>query len=99
MRHMSGFFNMKSLWNTTIPNMLKRIEFVLKLYDIEYEYTFRDESFDSKLNCYKVGKFNVFSSLTGQQFFEDPKQHVYIIFYCNFPEFTYRRSYNFIDRL
>lgn len=87
------------LWDNDIPRTLKRIQYVLNAYNIEYEYVFRDNSY-MPLNVYKAGKFSVLSAFNENMFYScNADKRIYLIIYLNFPDFTYRESYNFVDML
>ena len=87
------------LWNNDIPRTLKRIQYVLNAYNIEYEYVFRDNSY-MPLNVYKAGEFSVLSAFNENMFYScNADKMIYLIIYLNFPDFTYRESYNFVDML
>lgn len=89
------------LLDNDIPRTLKRIQYVLNAYNIEYEYVFRDNS-DSNmpLNVYKAGEFSVLSAFNENMFYScNADKRIYLIIYLNFPDFTYRESYNFVDML
>ena len=93
------FYN-KTLWNTTIPNMLKRVELVLDVYNVDYEITFRDNTYQCvTMQSYPVGNYNVYSFYDTAEDFYDGARSAFVIIYCNFPKFTYKESYNFVDRL
>ena len=95
----NNIFNNK-IWNSYIPNMIKRTTQVLDIYNTEYEIVMRDYSRDKfYLNCYEVGKYKIYSSKEESDFFNKSGYNkIFIIFYCNFPDFTYKQSYNFVDR-
>lgn len=95
------FFHDKKIWNHTIPNMLNRVSSVLDIYNVEYEIVFRDLTGDEKsMYKHKVENYDVFSQYNSQRFFNSQIINgIYIIIYCNFPKFTYKESYKFIDRL
>ena len=94
-----------TFWKYSVPKAMRRIECVLNAYNVEYEIVFRDDSGkyvspDYSIHTYKVNQYDVFSYFSQKMFFSDDMQHgLYINIYCNFPDFNYRESYEFIDRL
>lgn len=90
-----------SYWKEEIPTMIKRVCNILDAYNIEYEYIIRDGSpaNNGVLHFYQVGNFQVISSFDKESFFIKNYRTVYFIFYVNFPQFSYKESYKFIDRL
>ena len=88
-------------WKEEIPTMIKRVCNILDAYNIEYEYIIRDGSpaNNGVLHFHQVGNFQIISSFDKESFFIKNYRTVNFIFYVNFPQFTYKESYKFIDRL
>lgn len=88
-------------WKEEIPTMIKRVCNMLDAYNIEYEYIIRDDSpaNNGDFHFYQVGDFQVISSFDEDTFFTKNFRYACFIFYVNFPQFTYKESYKFIDRL
>ena len=87
-------FTDRLIWKITVPECLKRVCYVLDAYNVEYEYVFRTMTASSTLHMEKIGQYNI---LTADDI--NKKRNGFIIFYVNFPEFSYKESYYFITRL
>ena len=97
----SDIFSETDLWNKKVPNALRRVEQVLDAYNIEHETVILDYTDIKQIHIdryYRVGDYNILSGQNNNNFFSKEYQRAYIIIYCNFPEFTYKESYNLVDR-
>ena len=88
-----------------IINLLNKVKHFLDVYNIEYEYVFRDKSKGiGNLYLYDVGDFSVISSYYPESSLNYKSNRYYngvtiVIYMRNIPKFTYKESYHFIHRL
>ena len=65
-----------TFWKYSVPKAMRRIEYVLNVYNVEYEIVFRDNSGkyaspDYSIHTYKVNQYDVFSYFSQKMFFSD----------------------------
>lgn len=89
------------IWIFTVPKILKNIEYIFNIYNIEYEYIIRDNS-EGNINMkyWNIKNYNILSSYkikNSDALFFGNSLNIY--FYVKFPNFNYKESYYFVNRL
>lgn len=99
-------YNFEEIDNQYISPIIKRLQYILHVYDIEYEYILRDDSNPDEgmfiyniAYIYDLGKHKVFSLYNNEEYYEIECDELNIVLYLNLPDFNYKDSYNFIDRI
>ena len=105
MKDNKNIYTISDIWETIIPNMIKKLQYIMNAYNVEYEYIVIDNtSLDAEMTYKQFGNVNVLYPYSyikepGDSLYYDRLRNTYLIIYANFPEFTYKESYNFIDRI
>lgn len=93
------------LWKDSIPNMLKKIEYILGLYSADYKILFYGGSFGANESNSVFYKIEGFPVLFDSPVFSDTRntarymKMLNVLFFVRMPKLTYRQSYYFIDRM
>lgn len=93
----NGFF-------TVLHKILKRIHYVLDLYNAEYETYLSDSTLEysnfNKMYIYDINGYNVLSTYSSEdRLKEEENVDLNIIIFVNFPAFSYKQVYNFCTAL
>ena len=83
-----------------LHKILKRIHYVLDLYNAEYETYLADSTLGSsrfnKMHIYNINGYNVLSTYSSEeQLKEKGNVSINIIIFVNLPAFSYKQVYNF----
>ena len=86
-----------------LHKILKRIHYVLDLYNAEYETYLADSTLGSirfnKMHIYNINGYNVLSYRSEEQLKEKGNVSINIIIFVIFPAFSYKQAYNFCTAL
>lgn len=102
---LSSCYDFEEIDNQYISPIIKRLQYLLNVYDIEYEYILRDETepddfkYNNNAYIYDLGKHKVFSFYDMEEYYESVCVELNIVLYLNIPDFNYKDSYNFINRI
>lgn len=101
-----NIYNDLILWNFTLPDLIKRVQYTLDVYNVDYEkqVIIRDSSDDNAdMRLYDFKGYKICSSCKTEKdmysYSNDFSHRIYIVIYVNLPDFSYRQSYNFINSL
>lgn len=89
---------------TVLHKILKRIHYVLDLYNAEYETYLADSTIGysnfNKMHIYNINGYNVLSTYkTEKRLKKEWNDGLNIIIFVNFPAFSYKQAYNFCTAL
>lgn len=102
---LSSCYDFEGIDNRYISPIIKRLQYIFNVYDIEYEYILRDETnpddfkYNNNAYIYDLGKHKVFSFYDMEEYYESVCVELNIVLYLNIPDFNYKDSYKFIDRI
>lgn len=97
-------YDFEEIDNRYISPIIKRLQYLFNVYDIEFEYILRDETnpddfMYNRAYIYDLGNHKVFSFYNKEEYYERDCDELNIVLYLNLPDFNYKDSYNFIDRI